>query len=271
MTRSFPGPHAGQIRADPLVHRVAHRLHDRKGASVEDVGGAVADDQLDGMRHLAATEALDALARHQQRLVDVVVRDDAGALEVQAAERDGGRLHHRVADGVGVAESLALHDLDPPAARPASRRWIRSRESSRACASEPAAPPRRVGYCTVVTGPTTAIDASHGEGGGQVLRTARRWLESRGQVKADGVSATARNGGGSKRQRARIADRVEIGRLESTRHDRATTRAIPRQGRVPGRRRPRRRGRVDCRPGTGRKRPDTRPRRRERAGDPPGS
>jgi hypothetical protein len=78
-------------------------------------------------------------------------------------------------------------------------------------------------------------------------------------------------GSGSKRQRARIADRAEISRLESTRHDRATTRAIPRQGRAPGRRWPRRRGRVDCRPGTGRKRPGTRPRRRERAGDPPGS
>lgn len=31
----LPGSRAGQIRADPLVHRVANRLHDRKGASVE--------------------------------------------------------------------------------------------------------------------------------------------------------------------------------------------------------------------------------------------
>jgi hypothetical protein len=101
---------------------------------------------------------------------------------------------------------------------------------------------------------------AHAEGGG-----GRRALLSDQSVHRRQLS------GGAKRQRARVADRAEIGRLESTRHDRATTRASPRQGRAPGRMRPRRRGRVDCRPGTGRKRPDTRPRRRERAGIPPGS
>jgi RNA 3'-terminal phosphate cyclase (ATP) len=38
--------------------------------------------------------------------------------------------------------------------------------------ADTAAAPRRVGYFTVVTGAMQTIDASHGEGGGQVLRTA---------------------------------------------------------------------------------------------------
>src|SRR6185295_485558 len=70
--------------------------------------------QLDGPRHLATAEALDALAGHQQRLVHVVVGDGANASAVHAGERDRGRFRHRVADGVGVTDALALDHLDPP-------------------------------------------------------------------------------------------------------------------------------------------------------------
>ena len=84
-------------------------------ARVKELKALVRRDPKDPVlrNKLASAERLPAFPRGEQRLVHVVVEDRAGALQVHPVERDRDRLDERIADRVGVAEALALHQLDP--------------------------------------------------------------------------------------------------------------------------------------------------------------
>ena len=109
------GPHARQVLAEPARHRLPDGLLDGELASVDVVGRPVANHELHRPRHRAPSEAFGALAGDQQRLVDVVVGHGAQLGQVHPVQRDGDRLHQRVADGVRMTDPLALDHLDSAA------------------------------------------------------------------------------------------------------------------------------------------------------------
>ena len=105
-----------QVRGDPGIDRGADGLRDGQCPAVHREGGPIPDHELHRLAHPAPAEAFVALPGDQQGLVDVVVRDRAEALEVQAVEREGDGLHQGVAEHVGVSEALALDQLHAPSA-----------------------------------------------------------------------------------------------------------------------------------------------------------
>ncbi len=117
------GTDVRQVRRDPGVDRAAHDVFHGQRRPVHREGRAVADDELDRARELTPPEALPTLAGGEQRLVEVVMQDGAGALEIHAIERERRRLDERVAHAVRMTEPLALDEFRaPPGHRDVSER-----------------------------------------------------------------------------------------------------------------------------------------------------
>ena len=100
------------VRAEPLAARLDGDLVDRNGLAAVVLRRTTREDDLDRLQDLAAAERGPRGAAAEQHLVDVVVEDRAEAPQVFAAQPHAEVLGDRVADRVGMAETLALDDLD---------------------------------------------------------------------------------------------------------------------------------------------------------------
>jgi hypothetical protein len=87
-------------------------LRDGQAPTVELCHRAAGQIDFDRLDHRASPEVWLGPASPKQHLVDVVVDDDPEVLEVAARERPRELFGQRVADRVGMAETLPLDDLD---------------------------------------------------------------------------------------------------------------------------------------------------------------
>jgi hypothetical protein len=74
-------------------------------------GRAASKIDLDRLKHLSAAESWPCGSSAEEDLVHVMVENDPEAIEVVPAEAHADVLSDSIADRVGVAQALALHNL----------------------------------------------------------------------------------------------------------------------------------------------------------------
>ena len=112
------------MSAEPLVARVDGDLLEGHRDAIELRRRPTGEVDVDGIVHLAAAESRARPTTNQQCLVDVVMLDDAEALEVEGRERDAEGLGESVTDRIGVAETLSLDQLDAAPGQRLRRRLL---------------------------------------------------------------------------------------------------------------------------------------------------
>ncbi len=101
-----------EIGGQPLFARLRSKvLYGHLVAAVLE-GGASGQIDLHRGDDTAAAECRSAAARPQQRLVDVMMKDEVKMLQIISAQRKAQLFGKRVTHGVRMADSLALDDLD---------------------------------------------------------------------------------------------------------------------------------------------------------------
>src|SRR3990172_1283887 len=159
--------------------------------------GAPREEDLEGREHLAAAERGTRGSAPQEHLVHVVVEDLAETLEGEATERAAELLREGVTQRVGVAEPLALDDLDP--ARSGARALERAhaqihRSLQRDSRRVPGSPgPRR---CSFRANPTLRLGglyASPTTGPAESLWHVRCTTQGRGSSSRGGLRGGAPN------------------------------------------------------------------------------
>ncbi len=104
------GVEGGDVLAQPLARALDDELGDRHARVVERLGRPARDVDLDRLEHAPAAERGLGGAGPQQSLVDVVMQQQA--LAVEPAQRQAEPFGQRIADAVGMAEPLAFDHLD---------------------------------------------------------------------------------------------------------------------------------------------------------------